>query len=240
MAETTASDWELLLLGGWQLQHHGIAVTMARREQRLLACLALLGRRPRQFLRGLLWPDSSEAQASGNMRTAVWRTQHLAPSILFTESETLELNQSVRIDVAQLRIRISRLSENSLHPHPWSEDFLNRLAGADLLPGWYDDWVIFEQEKLLQSRLDALEQMAQQSLTANNPSRAISAALAATSIEPLRESAQLLLIRAHLIAGNRASAIHAYRRFSTLLSHELGVQPSRQLNELLNHGMSVR
>lgn len=61
----------------------------------------------------------------------------------------------------------------------------------------------------------------------------IGAAGAATAIDPLRESAQLILAGGHLAANNPASALHACRKFRHSLANELGVEPSPQFGELL-------
>jgi DNA-binding SARP family transcriptional activator len=232
MTVALAQDWHLSLLGAWRLRRGGNAVTAASREQRLIACVGLLGCRHRSFLAGLLWPKSSETQAAGNLRTSVWCIAHAFPHLLKAGADTLELHESVRVDVTALQRNVATLQAQPDARIP--DSYLEDLSRADLLPGWYDDWVIFEQERLRQMRLSALEQMAQHHLAAGEPGRAVIAALSAASIEPLRESAHLLLVQAHLAAGNRAAAVRAYTMFSSLLEGELGVQPSHQLTDLVS------
>jgi DNA-binding SARP family transcriptional activator len=55
----------------------------------------------------------------------------------------------------------------------------------------------------------------------------------AAAIEPLRESAQLILLRGHLEAGNNAWALQAFHDFRVRLRRELGVSPSPRFAELL-------
>jgi len=232
MTVALAQDWHLSLLGAWRLRCGSNTVTVASREQRLIACVGLLGCRHRSFLAGLLWPKSSETQAAGNLRTTVWCISHAFPHLLHAGPDTLELDESVRVDVAALQQRVARM-----HAEPEAQvpdSYLDHLSRAELLPGWYDDWVVFEQERLRQMRLSALELMARQHLVAGEPGYAVIAALSAASIEPLRESAHLLLVQAHLAAGNRAAAVRAYTMFASRLENELGVQPSSQLAELVS------
>jgi two-component SAPR family response regulator len=68
---------------------------------------------------------------------------------------------------------------------------------SDLLPDWYDDWMIFEAEEWRQLRLHALEALATGRLPAERFGDAAEAALAAIHAEPLRESARAVLIRIH-------------------------------------------
>jgi DNA-binding SARP family transcriptional activator len=233
MTVTLEEEWHLGLLGAWRLRHRGAPMTVASREQRLLACLGLLGCRHRSFLAGLLWPKSSESQAAGNLRTSVWCISHTFPQLLHTGADTLELEDSVRVDVKALQRQVAAIQAEPPQSHI-PDSYLENLGRADLLPGWYDDWVVFEQERFRQVRLGALEFLARQQLTAGEPGRAVIAALSAASIEPLRESAHLLLVQAHLAAGNRAAAVRAYSMFSSRLFDELGVPPSDQLSGLVS------
>jgi DNA-binding SARP family transcriptional activator len=58
--------------------------------------------------------------------------------------------------------------------------------------------------------------------------------LVASHLEPYRETAYLLLMRAKAAAGNRAEALRTYERCRLLLSEDLGVSPSNQVeNEYL-------
>jgi DNA-binding SARP family transcriptional activator len=50
-------------------------------------------------------------------------------------------------------------------------------------------------------------------------------------VAPLRETGQLLLMRALAARGNVAEALTAYERFRVALREELGVDPSRALQD---------
>ncbi len=58
------------------------------------------------------------------------------------------------------------------------------------------------------------------------------AARDAVMLEPFRETAYQLLMRAHAAAGNTAEALWVYERCRKLISEELGVDPSRQTREV--------
>ncbi|MBT1002317.1 bacterial transcriptional activator domain-containing protein [Paenarthrobacter sp. DKR-5] len=223
--------WELSLLGFWQLTRTGVPVDVGARQQRLIAALALLGPRSRQFIAGLLWPDSPEAQAAGSLRTSLFRISHQLPLLLHCTPASLSLADGVRVDFREVRQLIASVQNGHAQPPEHSIDV---LQAADLLPGWYEDWVMFEQERLQLLRLDALETMAARFLDAGDVPRAIEAARVAASIEPLRESAQQLLARSHLRAGNQAAAIRSFQQFRLRLQRELGVAPSRSFADLLN------
>src|SRR3954454_3030726 len=94
--------WELQLIGGWRLRHAGRYLKVGPRQQRLIAALALLGSRPRPFLAGLLWPDSTDAQASGSLREALWTVSRQLPGLISNDAGRLELADTVRTDLAEV------------------------------------------------------------------------------------------------------------------------------------------
>jgi DNA-binding SARP family transcriptional activator len=230
MDGTSCHGWELKLLGYWQLKRDGTPIDVGIRQQRLIAALALLGARSRHFLAGRLWPDSSDSQAAGSLRASVFQVTHQLPNLLCYSNDSIFLDPDVKVDFNTVRWLIADI-ENA--GPDVGADATDVLRNADLLPGWYDDWVIFEQERLQQQRLDALETLAKHFLLVGDLNRAIDAAHVAASIEPLRESAQLILLRGHLEAGNTAWALRVFNEFRTRLRSELGVSPSRRFAELL-------
>ncbi len=106
---------------------------------------------------------------------------------------------------------------------------------AGQLPGWHDDWVLVERERLRQLRLYALETLAARLAAAGRPGDAVAAAHFAVRGEPLRESTYRLLVRVHLAEGDVAAAVSAYRQFRTRLRDELGIDPTDQLTRLVAH-----
>ena len=108
---------------------------------------------------------------------------------------------------------------------------------ADLLPGWYDDWVLTEAEEWRQLRLYALEALAGRLAAAGRSGEAVCAARAVVRAEPLRESGYATLIRVHLAEGNQSEAVRQFARCRLLLHAELGLEPSPQLHQLV-HGLT--
>jgi DNA-binding SARP family transcriptional activator len=225
--------WELNLLGYWQLRLNGQPQEVGSRQQRLISALALLGSRSRAFLADLLWPDSPESQAAGNLRASVFRISHQLPHLMQASPGSLALNPDVAVDVDRVR-GLMREIESSGDSSSMPIDAIDSLRTADLLPGWYEDWVIFEQERLHQQRLNSLETLARRSLARGDISSAKDAAAAAIAMEPLRESAHLLLVRSHLAEGNQASATRVYHELRNRLRMELGISPGHAFTQLLH------
>lgn len=221
----------LRLLDAFALEIDGVSVDLPHGTQRLLAFLAL---RPhalgRSFTAGSLWLDATDDRAAANLRSALWRLRHRGGSIIVTTHGTLRLDPTVWVDVREASEVARRwLGGQATAPDASRSDLLQ----AELLPDWYDEWVVAERERFHQLRLHALEAMAERLIEMGRVGDALLAALAATTDDPLRESAQRALIKAHLAEGNTGEAVRQLRRCEQLFERELGMRPSPQLTQLV-------
>ena len=114
-----------------------------------------------------------------------------------------------------------------------SADLDMLCVAGDLLPDWYDDWLLVERERFRQLRLHALESLADDLALGGQFAAAAEAALAAIAAEPLRESAHRVLVRLHLAEGNFGEAIRQYETYAALLRHELDLDPSPNMQNLV-------
>ena len=96
-----------------------------------------------------------------------------------------------------------------------TEPHTSQLEG-DLLPDWYDDWLMIERERLRQLRVHALEHLAERAVREGRFGHAIDCSLAAIAADPLRESAHRILIRAYLAEGNSSAGLRQYREYCRL------------------------
>jgi DNA-binding SARP family transcriptional activator len=95
-----------------------------------------------------------------------------------------------------------------------------------LLPGWYDDWVIMDRERLRHRYLRNLESAAAAAIDEGRPHAALDWALAAAATDPLRESSHRLVIRALLADGNVDAARRHLAFVRDLFRQQLGLAPS--------------
>ncbi len=199
-------------------------------EQRLVAHVSLCGRPARAAVAGQLWPDVRETQAKHCLRSVLWRLQKAVPGLLDTSNCAIKLAPGVTVDVWELDEWAQRILD------PLSDDSLVIPAVAlygELLPGWYDDWVLMERERMRILRLHALERLADKLARAGRFSEAIQAANAAVQAEPMRESAHRILIGVHMADGNVVEALREYENFRAMLGAELGVAPTQLMEELV-------
>lgn len=229
MSSSIPVQWDLRLLGYWSLKRDQQQVTVAFRQQRLIAALALRGARRRRHVAGMLWPDRASAQASGSLRACLWNIAHQLPGLLDTSGDPLTLNPALAVDVDRLQVQIARLDDGGETP----AELTTELRCADLLPGWDEDWLRPDQDRLFRQRITALEHLAVRHLAAGQFPAALDAVSAAVTLDPLLESAQRVLLRIHLAAGNQASAVRSYRSYETTLMRECGVHPSPRITEVI-------
>ena len=222
----------LSLLGGFDLRYSDRSVSLPSSAERLVAFLALHGGSPnRSFVAGTLWPDASEYRAAGSLRSSLWRVRRVDRPVVESSATQLWLSPAVRVDLHELKEIIRKALDGQ--PELRRNEAARLLALADLLPGWYEEWVLLERERLRQLRLHALECLCERLIEGRRFGLAVEAGMAAVSEEPLRESPHRVLMRAHLAEGNASEAIREYRRYRQLLNDELGLNPSPEMEDLL-------
>jgi DNA-binding SARP family transcriptional activator len=223
--------FQLRLLQSWQLSRDADVVHVPARQQRLITALAINGPRPRSYLIGLLWPECSESRAFESLRVSVHLLSRQVPGLLINGGSVLSLSELVAVDLHAVRVQIRELSRSGLFGNVSA--CVQQLRDAELLPGWYEEWVLFEQGRLRQDRLHAFQIIARESLARGDYENALEASEAALEIEPLYESAVGLLIQAERQQGNNAAALRAFEKYHSRLTAEMGLVPSEALRRLV-------
>ena len=230
----------LTLLGGFGLLKGREEVVLPPSAQRLVALLALRGRPlGRAYLAGVLWSEYPVKRSMADLRTALWRANHAGVPVVSTLGMRLYLAAEVEVDVRTLlEFSCAAAGDPARAADVLAGSWLD--LSLDLLPDWYDDWLIDDRESIRQLRLHALENLASDLSRQRRHAEAIQAALAAVRLEPLRETAHAALIRAHLAEGNRSEALRQFARCRELLAAELGVEPSEAIWRLLSVASAPR
>ena len=142
---------EVRLLGMFEVKHKKKPITISSRPaQSLFAYLILSAGTPhrREKLAGMLWPDSLEETARDNLRHALWRVRKALPSqskldYLLTDDLSIGFNATAEywLDAAALE----KVGENAS-----AQELIAVLSAykGELLPGFYDEWVVLEREHL--------------------------------------------------------------------------------------------
>lgn len=222
----------LKLLGGFVVLLDDKPVDICTSSQRVLALLALRDQAlHRSHVAGILWPDYGEDRAAANLRTALCRLPLGAGVLVACNRHQIALSPRVEVDLHHVCAQVQRVFDQD--DDVLQLQLVRHQLKLDLLPDWYEDWAVTEQERYSEVRLRALEQLCKGLLGAGRTAAAVEVGLAATAADPLRETAQSLLISSYLAEGNRAKAHWQYRKFRTQLRRELELEPSPALSKLM-------
>lgn len=213
----------------------GPAGELAVGSQRLLAFLALHDRAvARTTISATMWPEASGSHSGDSLRAALSRLEGPLRSAVVASPTGLRLADSVTVDYREAQALARRLLRSEEPAEgPDLDPAALALLSTELLPDWYDDWVVGKAEDWRQLRLSALEAQASALADAGLLARAAEAARAAIEVDPLRETAHAVLIRIHLKGGNQSEALRAFEQYADLLRADLGLQPTGLITDLV-------
>ncbi len=120
------------------------------------------------------------------------------------------------------------------------------LYAGDLLPGFpcnsepFEVWLRNQREHLHQLALEAMLQVAEDSLQVGEYSTAVAMAQRQLTLEPWREPAYRQLMQAYALMGDRSSALTQFDRCREQLWEEIGVEPAPETVQLVEDIKSGR
>ncbi|MEJ2886318.1 AfsR/SARP family transcriptional regulator [Actinomycetospora aeridis] len=220
------------LLNGFRVDVAQQEVMLPAHAQRVLAYLALS--RPtagapmrRTPLAELLWGDGTSQRAQASLRTSLWRIRQAHVGLVHADRERVHLGEGVEVDVERSLAQADRLLRADRDLEARDTSIADLVA--DLLPGWEEEWLLLERERIRQVRIHALEALAHRQCRLGRIVPALDAAYAAIAAEPLRESAHASLVEIHLAQGNVVEARRQVDQYARLLWAEMRLRPSAVL-----------
>jgi DNA-binding SARP family transcriptional activator len=227
------------------VEYHGqvIANMGSRKAQELFAYL-LLHRthfHHREVLADRLWGDRVSPQSRKSLRQTLWQLQatlnsHMdseEPPLLLSDPEWIGINPAADfwVDIAviegafasaqvspgyDLNSEIARILESAV-----------LLYQGDLLESWYQDWCLYQRERLQTMYLAILGKL----MGYCGANQMFDAAIAYGQVilhhDRAHERTHRHLIRLLYLAGDRTGAIRQYQRCADALDAELGIKPSK-------------
>ena len=233
------------LLGRLRVQQGDREITRFRTQKTgaLLGYLAYYTDRAhsREVLTDLLWPESAPAAGRQNLSKAVSSLRHqLGPpgmargAIVRADRFTVRLNPAtVATDVAEFEAAQQAAAEAGGDTE--RAEFLAEaigLYGGELLPGYYQDWIIPEQRRLAELYFRTIRWLTAYLEQAGEWGRALECARGGVAADPLREEAHQDLIRLLAASGQAPEALRQYEALERILKGELDATPSAATREL--------
>jgi WD40 repeat protein/DNA-binding SARP family transcriptional activator len=235
---------ELRLLGQFEVRVGGeIVLLPSRPAQSLLAYLALSAgtAHRREKLAGLLWPDTDETNARSNLRHALWRIRKAiehgpaaTPCLLSDElAVAFDGGADYWLDAAVLGRDTDSVAELVASVSAYR---------GELLPGFYDERVPFERERLAAVFQRKMQRLLDRLTETQRWPDVLEWGEHWAALGHSPEPAYRALMLAHSELGNTAAVVRVYERCREALFNDLGVQPSThttRLFERLTHGNAV-
>jgi DNA-binding SARP family transcriptional activator len=219
----------------------------ARKTQELLCYLLIFRNRPhpRETLAGILWGDNTTAHSKKYLRQSLWMLQRALES--FTSFETpflvvdenwISLNPKAKywLDAAEFERIHQEIRVTTPHLiSPGDAEVLRsaiNLYQGDLLEGWYEDWCIFERERLQNIYLGMLEKLAGYCESCKDWESGLTYCSHILRYDRASERTYIQMMRLYFLSGDRTEALRQYERCTVVLREELGVAPSRKTRDL--------
>lgn len=206
----------------------------------LLYFLAATGRaHTREALAGLLWPETSDAQALKNLRDVLANLRRLLDPYLAISRQQVALagGDLVTVDCRRFEAELAASAHGEggyellrAAVGRYGGPFLDGFSPADALP--FEEWARDERERLQQLALGGLQRLAAHAAHQGAYLEGIDDAGRALAIDPLREEAHRQLMLLLALSGQRAAALARYEACRRLLRDELGLDPDEATEAL--------
>lgn len=208
-----------------------------------LFCYLLIHRNrhhPRELLASLLWGDCSTAHSKKKLRHVLWQLhsalQELDPNlavILNADANWVALDASrfLELDVATFEDAyeaMQKCKSQALAP-----ELVQKLQTAvelyrgDLLDGLYQDWCLFERERLQVMYLAMLSKLLSYCEGQALYAEALAYGITILRYDNTNERTYRDLMRLQYLSGDRTGALRQYERCVAVLARELEIKPSQ-------------
>lgn len=252
------SNLTLSLFGPFEgaIEQHAITDFPTDKIRALLAYLAIETDKPhrRAAIATLFWPEYTDGVALRNLRQSLHRLRQtldgadgaLSDRLLTVTRQTITLNSAaITLDTAQFERQLAAVAAHkhgALHEcEPclaalqqtvslYQGEFLDGFLLADAIA--FSEWQTVRREQFQHQATDALQQLVHAHEARRDYRAMHHAAAHLLRLEPWREEAHRWAMCALALAGQRSDALAQYERCCTVLSAELGVEPTATTTDL--------
>ena len=215
----------------------------ASKDQELLSYLLIHRDRPhsREALASMLWGETSTEKSKKYLRQALWHLHAALNSdtdVLLVDHDWLSLNPCSNLwtDVSDFERAFA--TAEGIAGRQLDAEKAKALKDAvslysdDLLPGYYQDWILFERERLQNMYLLMLDKLIVYLQFRGEYEVAQGYGATILRYDPARERTHRQLMHLYSLAGDRTSALRQFERCVQALKQELGVRPEKKTVEL--------
>jgi DNA-binding SARP family transcriptional activator len=241
--------YDIKLLGLGQVYYDGKAIPGFPIQQHCLLFYYLLLNRQiphtREQVASVFWGDDSSAVARKNLRNTLWRLSQAFQSVGASIEDLITIQEDYicinETNIYQLDIEefeeASRFSlDHSNHElNPDQVSLLESVVAlykGNLLEGVYEDWCLYERERLRLAFLNILIRLLDHHSRNGSYEHGLEYGQRILALDPTREKVHRQIMMIHWLAGNRESALQQYRACCEVLKMDLGIKPGQETQHL--------
>ena len=233
--------WRVTLFGGLRAQRGEQVITRFKTQKvaSLFAYLAFYLRQAhsREILIELLWPESDAPTLRNSLSVALssLRNQFEPPGTAAGNRAAgrpllrgpQSRHRHHRCGGVRAGAQRSGKGRQRHRACPASGEAVELYQGP-LLPGFYEEWITGEQERLSGLFFDAVGALVGHLESTGDTRTALSHARHAVAVDPLREEGQQHLIRLLAADGQPGAALRQYKEYERLLEERSGRSPPQR------------
>lgn len=235
------------LFGKFEVCDGDQAVACFRSQKALeLFCFLILFRdqpHHREYLAEMFWGERCTAESKKYLRKTLWQLQSAleqlpAPGVthlIRTEPDWLQFNRGgeIWLDVLEFESLCASLAGTRGRDFdPQQFQAAQRAAGlyrGDLLEGCYQDWCLFERERLKDIYFILVDKLMGCCEAHQDYEAGILYGRKLLALDGAREGTHLRLMRLYALAGDRTGALRQYEACRDALRQEFEVEPGEKI-----------
>jgi DNA-binding SARP family transcriptional activator len=239
---------KIRLFGQVSVQRDGEPLSGLSAKALELLCYLLLHRErghTREALAGLFWPEAPDSMSKKYLRQAIWRlgsalASHPGPAqaesgqLLIVHPNWIRVNAEAAwwLDVAVFEqaydLYRDTPGEDLTDSQAQSLEAAIALYRGDLIETWYQDWCVYERDRLQLTFLAMLDQLMSHCEACRLYPKGIAYGQCVLRYDSARESTHRHLMRLYYRAGDRTTALRQYDRCGAALAKHFNLPPSRE------------
>ncbi len=219
-----------------------------QQQSYLLLCYLLLNKpypHHRDRLASLFWSELSSQNARKCLSNTLWRLRQSLLSVgavpeeyLFISEDTISFQAAknfwLDVDIFEETItQYLHLPEEGFTIEQTAQ--LERAAGlytGDLLEGVYDDWCLYDRERLRLLYFQAIYKLMLYHGLQGNTAKALEFGAHLLRLDNTQEKVHRQMMRLYWLGGDRSAALAQYKLCKQILREELNVRPMRETLQL--------
>lgn len=218
-----------------------------RKVQELLSYLLLFRTKPhrREIVADVLWGGGDSTQSRKYLRQALWELHgvlggdgRIGDDVLLIDPVWIQVNPDANLwlDVAEVESAFD--AARGTRGEDLDADLatmLDRAIGlyrGDLLEGWYQDWCLFERERLKAMYVMTVEKLLAYHESHRRFDEGFACGERILRHDRAHERTHWRLMRLRYLAGDRTGAMRQYAACVAALREELDVAPSERTSAL--------